>query len=107
VWCERPSSVHDGGMTSIRRYFAVTWSAQTWREILYLILGLPLGLVWFVYAITMYVTGISLVIVWIGVPLLIFTHLSPRAQDRSRRRADGLTHLSTIPACGVCFCGCP
>lgn len=66
-------------MTSIRRYFAVTWSAQTWREIAYLLLGLPIGLVWFVYAITMYVTGISLVIVWIGVPLLIFTHLSMRA----------------------------
>ncbi len=66
-------------MTSLRRYFAATWSIRTWKEIVYLMLGLPIGIVWFVYAITMYATGISLVIIWVGVPLLVFTHWSMRA----------------------------
>lgn len=66
-------------MTSIRRYFAATWSSRTWKEIAYLVLGLPIGLVWFVYALAMYATGISLVIIWVGVPLLVLTHWSMRA----------------------------
>jgi len=65
-------------MISRRRYFAVMWSAQTWREIAYLLLGLPLGVLWFVYAIAMYVTSVSLVIVWVGIPLLILTQASMR-----------------------------
>lgn len=70
---------HDVSMTYRRRYFAVLWSAQTWREIAYLLLGLPLGALWFTYAVTMYVTSVSLVIVWVGIPLLILTHWSMRA----------------------------
>ncbi len=66
-------------MTIVRQYLSVTWSLQTWREIGYLLLGLPLGLVWFIYAVTMYATGISLAIIWIGIPLLIVTHWSMRA----------------------------
>ncbi len=66
-------------MTWTRRYFAVTWSIRTWREIAYLLLGLPIGILWFVYAITMYATGLSLVIIWVGVPLLVFTHWSMRS----------------------------
>jgi len=65
-------------MTSLRRYFAVVWSIRTWREIAYLLLGLPLGILWFTYAITMYVTSVSLVIVWVGIPLLVLTHWSMR-----------------------------
>jgi len=65
-------------MTSLRRYFAVVWSVRTWREIAYLLLGLPLGILWFTYAITMYVTSVSLVIVWVGIPLLVLTHWSMR-----------------------------
>lgn len=78
VWCGAVVWRHDCGMTSLRRYFAATWSPQTWREIAYLLLGLPLGILWFTYAITMYVTGISLVIIWVGVPLLLLTHWSMR-----------------------------
>ncbi|WP_062131752.1 sensor histidine kinase [Demequina aestuarii] len=54
-------------MAFIRRYFAVTWSARTWREIAYLLVGLPVSIVWFTYILTMYAVSIALVIVWVGV----------------------------------------
>lgn len=85
-------------MTSIRQYFAVTWSLQTWREILYLLLGLPLGILWFVYALTMYFTGISLTIIWIGIPLLIFTHWSMRAIGAVERVTFNALLGESVPA---------
>ncbi|WP_159450151.1 sensor histidine kinase [Demequina sp. NBRC 110056] len=57
-------------MRAIGRYFAVTWSPRTWREIAYLLLGLPFAIVWFTYAVTMYAVGIGLIIVWVGVVIL-------------------------------------
>lgn len=65
-------------MAFIRRYFAVTWSARTWGEIAYLLIGLPVAIVWFTYAMTMYAVGIALVIVWVGVVIAAFTHWTMR-----------------------------
>ncbi|WP_084038359.1 sensor domain-containing protein [Demequina sp. NBRC 110053] len=65
-------------MEAARRYFAVTWSSRTWREIGYLLLGLPVSIVWFTYVVTMYAVGISLLIIWVGVVVLAFAQWSLR-----------------------------
>ncbi|WP_159448417.1 sensor histidine kinase [Demequina sp. NBRC 110052] len=72
-------------MSIVGRYFAVTWSARTGREVAYLLLGLPMSIVWFVYAVTMYALGVSLLIIWVGVPILAFAHRSMRPIGRLER----------------------
>ena len=78
---------HDGVMTEMNSYALILFHARFWREAAYLLLGLPLGLLWFIYAVTMYSVGASLVIVWVGVPLLVFTHVSMRWIGAVRARA--------------------
>lgn len=65
-------------MRYVGRYFAVLWSSRTWRELTYLLVGLPVSILWFVYAVTMYAVGISLLIVWVGILVLAFTQWSLR-----------------------------
>ncbi|MCB2412272.1 sensor domain-containing protein [Demequina sp. TTPB684] len=72
-------------MTERNAYVAILFQARFWREAAYLLLGLPLGILWGVYAVTMYAVGVSLVIVWVGVPLLVFTHVSMRWIGASER----------------------
>ncbi|WP_291379800.1 sensor domain-containing protein [Demequina sp.] len=72
-------------MTEKNSYASILFQARFWREAGYLLLGLPLGILWGTYAITMYSTGVSLVIVWAGIPLLMFTHVSMRWIGASER----------------------
>jgi len=44
---------------------------QTYLNILYLLLSFPLGLLYFVFLITMVSVGLGTVVVWIGVPILL------------------------------------
>ncbi|MFJ4962968.1 sensor histidine kinase [Streptomyces sp. NPDC088729] len=44
--------------------------ARTWRELLYVVLSLPVGLTMFVIAVVMTTLGASLLIVFVGIPLL-------------------------------------
>ena len=83
----QPPCGHDEVMTEKNAYGLILFHARFWREAGYLLLGLPLGLLWGIYAITMYTTGASLVIVWIGVPLLVITHVSMRWIGASARQA--------------------
>jgi len=76
-----------GGMDLIRRYFAVTWSPRTWREITYLLLGLPLAIAWFTYAVTMYAVGFSLIIIWVGVIILVVMQWTLRPIGEVERAA--------------------
>ncbi|MFF2526473.1 sensor histidine kinase [Streptomyces liangshanensis] len=43
---------------------------RTWREFGYLMLSLPVGVVFFSYALTMFFAGVGLLITFLGVPLL-------------------------------------
>ena len=45
--------------SSTRRFFGVVRSSQTYRNIAYLLLGLPLGTAWFVALITAVSVGIT------------------------------------------------
>lgn len=51
--------------------FAPFVQAQTYVNILYLLLSFPLGLFYFVFLVTGLSVGISLLIVWIGIPILL------------------------------------
>ncbi len=44
---------------------------QTYRNILYLLLSFPLGLFYFIFLITGLSLGVSLAIIWVGIPILI------------------------------------
>jgi signal transduction histidine kinase len=56
----------------------VVGSNRSWREVGWLLLGLPLGVTWGAFAITMYAVGGSLVIIWLGVLLTAAAQVAMR-----------------------------
>jgi hypothetical protein len=52
------------------RFFGVALSPQAYLNVLYLAVAFPLGLLYFVVLISGLATGLSLAIVWIGIPIL-------------------------------------
>ena len=46
---------------------------QTYRNVLYLLLSFPLGICYFVFLVTGIALGIGTFMIWIGVPILLFT----------------------------------
>ncbi len=85
-----------GSMTALRSYFAPVWDAHTWTAITYLVLGLPMSILWFTYAVVMYSVGLSLAIVWVGVPILIFAQWTLRPIGAVERRS-----INTLLDAGV------
>ena len=65
-------------MHPLLRYYSMLWDPSTWRGVAYLLAGLPLGIVWFVYTVTMLATGAALVVIWVGIPLILATLASMR-----------------------------
>jgi len=65
-------------MDVIARYVAAMWQARTWTAIAYLLIGLPVSIVLFTYAVTMYAVGASLVIIWVGILILLAMQASLR-----------------------------
>ncbi|QEU92494.1 sensor histidine kinase [Streptomyces kanamyceticus] len=64
--------------------------ARTWRELLYTVLSLPIGITAFVFAVTMVSLGAGLLITFIGVPVLAGALAACRgigALERTRARA--------------------
>ncbi|HLJ35872.1 MAG TPA: sensor domain-containing protein [Ktedonobacteraceae bacterium] len=51
---------------------------QTWLNISYLLLSFPLGTFYFVFLVTMLSLGLSTVIVWVGLPILVLTYFAMR-----------------------------
>lgn len=55
-----------------RRFFGVATEVQTYRNVLYLLLGLPIGTAWFALIVTYFTVSASLVVVaLIGIPMLL------------------------------------
>ena len=52
----------------------------------YLLAGLPLGVLWFTWSVTMYAVGAALVIIWIGIPILVFTQWTMRGIGAAERQ---------------------
>ncbi|HET8842567.1 MAG TPA: ATP-binding protein [Ktedonobacteraceae bacterium] len=49
---------------------------QSYKNILYLLCAFPLGLCYFIVTITGILVGIGTLVIWVGVPILIATHIT-------------------------------
>lgn len=56
---------------STLRFFSVIGSGQAYLNMLYLLVAFPLGVTYFVFLISGLAVGISLSIIWVGVPILL------------------------------------
>jgi signal transduction histidine kinase len=69
----------------------LAYEPQTWKEIAYLLLNLPVALIGFTYAVTMLFTGAGLTVTVIGFPLLAAGLMGARQLGKlERRRARAL-----------------
>jgi len=59
--------------STIDRIFGTVIDPQTWRNLLYLLLSFPLGLVYFVTVVVLLAVGSGLIVILVGVPILILT----------------------------------
>ncbi len=57
-------------MSTSRRFFGVIAEPQSYISIFYLLLAFPLGIAYFVFFVTGISLGASLIIIWVGVPIL-------------------------------------
>ena len=53
------------------RFFRVVVSPQAYLNLLYLLVAFPLGILYFVLLVSGLSSGISLLIVWVGIPILL------------------------------------
>ena len=55
----------------VKQFFGVAATMQTYLNTIYLLLSFPLGTAYFVFLVTGLLLGLSLSIVWIGIPILL------------------------------------
>jgi len=55
----------------IIRYFQVMVSGQAYLNLFYLLAAFPLGVIYFVFLVSGLAAGISLSIIWVGIPILL------------------------------------
>ncbi len=62
-------------MSASKRFFGVIAEPQSYLNIFYLLLAFPLGIAYFVFLVTGISVGASLIVIWVGVPILalVFT----------------------------------
>lgn len=65
-----PETYQPPGFQNLAEFFRVILNGQTYRNLLYLLLAFPLGLIYFVFLITGLSLGLSLLILWVGVLIL-------------------------------------
>jgi hypothetical protein len=84
----------------VLRFLGVVVRPQSYRNIVYLLLGLPLGIIWFTVLVTALSTSLSLVVVaLLGVPMLFGMWYVIRAfANVERRVADVLIDQHVPPA---------
>ena len=73
-------------MSAVASHFRVVWHPRTWKAMVYLLVGIVLGLLSFTWSLTMYVTGAALVIIWVGIPILVVTQWSMRGVGAVERQ---------------------
>lgn len=62
-----------GPAAALRRFFGVPFRAQTYRNLAYLLLAFPLGLLYFVGLSAGLSAGLGLAVTLVGIPLLVLT----------------------------------
>ncbi len=96
-----PAHTHPTKPTSVlRRIFGVVTQPQSYRNIAYLLLGLPLGTIWFSVLISGLSTAISmLVVALLGIPMLVGMWYVTRAlANIERSTANALLGRQLAPA---------
>ncbi len=85
----------------LRRFFGVVTQPQSYRNLGYLLLGLPLGTIWFTVLISGYTTAISmLVVALLGIPMLLgLWYVTRSLANVERSTANALLgqHLALAP----------
>ncbi len=96
----RPATSPVDRTSVVRRGVGVVARPQTYRNIAYLLLGLPLGTLWFSLLVTGVSVGISmLVVALLGIPILLGVWYSTRAfANVERLAANRLLGLRLAPA---------
>jgi hypothetical protein len=56
---------------SLGKFFKVIVRSQSYLNLIYLLAAFPLGVLYFVFLVSGLSTGISLAIIWIGIPILV------------------------------------
>jgi len=89
----------------VKRFFAPLAQGVTYTRALYLLLGLPLGIFYFVFLVTSLSLGVGLAIIWVGVLILFVAVLTWRGLGAVERGLAGALlgekidpPVSTIPA---------
>lgn len=87
-------------VSALRRFFGVVAEPDSYRNLAYLVLGLPLGVVWFTALVTAVSTAASMVVVaLIGIPMLLATWYLVRAfANVERGVANALLHTQVAYA---------
>ncbi len=80
------------------RFAPLPGLATMGRDFLYLVLGLPLGIVFFTFAVTGLALGAGLAITLIGIPILVLTLLASRWIAKGERARAGLVVDEPIAA---------
>jgi signal transduction histidine kinase len=86
-----------GGGAPVLRALMAPIDPRTWTAALYLVASLAVGVFWFVVLVTGISVGLSLVIIWVGLPILGLTMLAWRGGAWLERRWVGLTLGARIP----------
>lgn len=60
-------------MTMLKRIYGPMFETKTYKELLFLLLGLVFGVLWFTLFITLYSVGLGTVVIWIGVGIIVGT----------------------------------
>ncbi|RLM84259.1 sensor protein [Halobellus sp. Atlit-38R] len=73
-----PDSKQSSPSMTVRQGFRAPFQVQTYKNLLYLALAFPLGIVYFV-GLALGVLGVGLLITWVGLPILLVTLLAATA----------------------------
>ena len=79
------------------RLLGAPFSLRTWTATGYLLLSMPLGILWFVLIVTGVAVGLGTLVIWVGVPVLAGTMLLWRGAARFERLWVGLTLGADVP----------
>ena len=66
-------------------FFGVIADPQSYRNILYLLLGFPLGIAYFVFLVTGISVGFVFLFIWVGIPILVLVLLGSWAMCQFER----------------------
>ena len=72
--------------------------AATWRGNLFLLISFPVGAATFTFLFTAIAVGVSLAIVWVGLPILAATLVASRWLARFERRRVGFALAEPVPS---------